>query len=159
MFTDNYKLLLLVIFMLFNCNDSKDKDEVVKNKFEVSKNKFEIVRLEYDNCKTDYEKKNNHKIVIDIKNGSGIKGVAKEFSDYLQEKCYDTYYGNWDNWNESKTYLILYKLDDNMATELVDLLDNNINLEIAHDLKKLEDITLVIGKDYKNLDFYKTIRK
>ena len=158
-FTGNYTLILLITILLFNCNNSNEQNEVKSNKFELSKNQFEEARLEYDNCKSNYEKKNNHKIIIDIRNGSGIKGAAKEFSTYLRENCYDTYYGNWENWNESKTYLILHKLDENMAIELIDLLDENINLEIVHNFKKLEDITLVIGKDYKNLNFYTLIEK
>ena len=40
-----------------------------------------------------------------------------------------------------------------MITKLIDLLDDNIDFEIIHDLKKLEDITLVIGKDYENFNF------
>ena len=152
-FTGRYTLIFLISFLLFNCNDSNEKDIIKINKFELSKNQFEIARLEYDNCKTSYEKKTDHKIIIDIKNGSGVKGVAKKFSDYLRKECYDTYYGNWNNFNESKTYLILHKLDETMIIELIDLLGDNLNFEIIHDLKKLEDITLVIGKDYENFNF------
>jgi len=152
-FTGRYTLIFLISLLLFNCNDSNEQDIIKINRFELSKNQFEIARLKYDNCKTSYEKKTDHKIIIDIKNGSGVKGVAKKFSDYLREQCYDTYYGNWNNFNESKTYLILHKLDENMIIELIDLLNDNINFEIIHDLKKLEDITLVIGKDYKNFNF------
>ena len=158
-FPGNSILILLIPFLLFNCNDSNQQNDVKRNKFEISKTKFETARLKYDNCKSNYERKNNHKIIIDIKNGSGIKGAAEEFSNYLRKNCYDTYYGNWNNFNESKTYLILHKLDESMAIELIDLLDENINLEFIHDLKKLEDITLIIGKDYKNLDFYTLIEK
>ena len=43
-----------------------------------------------------------------------------------------------------------------MIIELIKLFGDNINFEIIHDLKKLEDITLVIGKDYKNFDFLST---
>ena len=155
-FSGRYTLILLISLLLFNCNDSKEQDIIKINKFETSKNQFAAARLEYDNCKTNYEKKTGHKIIIDIKNGSGVKGLAKKFSDYLREKCYDTYYGNWNNYNESKTYLILHKLDENMIIELIKLFGDNINFEIIHDLKKLEDITLVIGKDYKNFNFLPT---
>ena len=152
-FTGRYILIFLISLLLFSCNESSEQDIVKINKFELSKKQFEISRLEYDNCKTPYEQKTGHKIIIDIKNGSGAKGVAKKFSDYLRKNCYDTYYGNWNNFNESKTYLILHKLDENMITKLIELLDDNIDFEIIHDLKKLEDITLVIGKDYENFNF------
>ena len=152
-FTGRYILIFLISLLLFSCNESSEQDIIKINKFELSKKQFEISRLKYDNCKTPYEQKTGHKIIIDIKNGSGAKGVAKKFSDYLRKNCYDTYYGNWNNFNESKTYLILHKLDENMITKLIELLDDNIDFEIIHDLKKLEDITLVIGKDYENFNF------
>ena len=53
-----------------------------------------------------------------------------------------------------KTYVILHKIDNKIASELIKKLDERIPIEIMQNEKKLEDITLVIGKNYKNLNFY-----
>ena len=149
-----------MICILFNCSDNKSEEikneiSITNNKFENSKDSFILAVSEFEKCKSDYEINHNHKIKIDIRNGSGKSGVAKEFSDYLRNKCYDTHYGNWITFDESKTYLILHKIDTKMANEIVEQLDNNIQIETVHNLEKLEDVTLIIGRDYSELDFYK----
>ncbi len=148
-------LLVIVISVSCNKNSSELSDITIKNKFQKAKIEFEKAKDIYDNCKTEYEYLLGNKIVLDIKNGSGIKGVAKQFSDYLKDKCYDTFYSNWNNFNEYKTYIILHRLDNRMAIELKQKLDAGIPIEIIHDEKKNEDMTIIIGKDYKNLEFYR----
>tara|TARA_Y100000590_G_C15422512_1_gene901967 strand:+ start:44 stop:526 length:483 start_codon:yes stop_codon:yes gene_type:complete len=152
---NNIKFLLIIILSL-NCNNDTNNlsNTSTQNKFKEAKEDFEEAKKEFEKCKTQYELKSGHKVVVDIKNGSGVKGIAKEFSEYLKENCYDTFYGNWSNFNEYTTYAILHKRDEMMVSELINLLDKNIPIEITQNERKLEDITLVIGKDYKKLNFY-----
>ena len=68
----------LVFMFLASCKNSDvSKSELETNKFKESKNKFKKELERFDNCKNEYEKSTGHKIVIDIKNGSGISGLAK----------------------------------------------------------------------------------
>ena len=125
------KLFILTFsFMLFSINCKGSNGEIVKmqNKFKESKQKFEEARDKFDKCKNDYEKSTNHKIIIDIKNGSGISGAAEEVSDYLRELCYDTYYSNLVRnnniiTNEYYTKIDLHNQDNDMGNQLKKDLD------------------------------------
>ena len=120
--------------------------------FEKEKNKF-------NDCKNDYEKSNNHKIVVNVRNGSGIPGAAKQVSNYLRSICYDTYYGNWIRSNEFESKIILHKQDKTISKQLKKDLDNTIIIKNELDPNQGLDITFVIGQDYKQLNFYKKIEK
>ena len=149
------KFLILILFLIFNCNNSKTES---LNKFEQAKDDFIYAITEYEKCNTDYENKNNRKVIIDVRNGSGKKGLAKKISDYLVEKCYDTYYSNWDNFNEFNTRIIIYNNNQSsMIDELKDILDTDIEFEIKKDTTKIIDMTLIIGRDYQNLSFYENL--
>ena len=90
-----------------------------------AKNDFKVAVNKYEACKTEYEYSHNHKVTIDVRNGSGKKGLAKEVADYLKEQCYDTYYGNWENFNEFNTRIIIY----NNNTININILATTILLE------------------------------
>ena len=116
--------LILVLFLVFSCNDKKMER---LDKFEQAKNDFKVAVNKYEACKTEYEYSHNHKVTIDVRNGSGKKGLAKEVADYLKEQCYDTYYGNWENFNEFNTRIIIYNNNkSSMAKELENILDINV---------------------------------
>ena len=80
-------------------------------------------------------------------------------SDYLRELCYDTYYGNWDNNTEYYTRIIQYNQDKDMASQIIKDLDKKIKIKNELNLNQGIDLTLVIGKNYRNLNFYQKIKK
>ena len=123
------KLLGYCLFFMFlaNCNNSDvSKSKVETNKFKESKNKFKKELERFNNCKNEYEKSTGHKIVIDIKNGSGISGLAKMTSNYLRDLCYDTYYDNlFDDNGKLVTHIYyseveLHKQDKSIQKQLRD---------------------------------------
>ena len=145
---------IFIFILIISCQEDTIENS---NKFEEAKSDFNKAITKFEECKTDYENKTNHKIIVSVKNGSGKRGLAKEISDYLNQKCYDTYYGNWKNYNEFNTYIISYKKNNSMINELKNILDSEIEIMITNDTTKIEDMTLIIGKDYKSLSFYKSL--
>ena len=155
------KLFLYALECMFLLSCKNDTPEVIKksNKFNEAKESFEKAKKRFNECKNNYEKSTNHKIVIDIRYGSGISGAAEEVSDYLRELCYDTYYGNWDNNTEYYTRIIQYNQDKDMASQIIKDLDKKIKIKNELNLNQGIDLTLVIGKNYRNLNFYQKIKK
>ena len=151
-------LLSLIILIVFSCNSAEAEHS--NNNFEEARHDFENAVNNYENCKTEYEILNNHKVTIDVRNGSGKSGLAKKIADYLTKKCYDTYYANWENFDEYSTRIIIYNNNSYlMAKELQNILDIDIELERKKDsTKAIVDMTLIIGKDYQNLAFYKKLQ-
>ena len=148
------------ILLLTNCKSNEDKKELKKvNKFEEAKNKFEEAKNKFEDCKTDYEKSYNHKIVVSVRNGSGVPGAAKQVSDYLRSICYDTYYDNWDINNQFESKIILHKQDSKLGKQLKKDLDNRISIENILDFSQGIDATFVIGQNYNQLSFYKELQK
>ena len=158
------KLLGYCLFFMFlsSCkNGDVSKSEVETNKFKESKNKFKKELERFNNCKNEYEKSTGHKIVIDIKNGSGISGLAKMTSSYLRDLCYDTYYDNlFDNNGKLITNIYyseaeLHKQDKSIQKQLREDLGSVINLSTQLSPNKEADITLIVGKNYRELDIFK----
>jgi hypothetical protein len=162
------KLLRYCFFFIFllNCNSHEiSNSNIEANKFKESKNKFKKEKERFDNCKNEYENLSGHKIIIDIKNGSGVDGLAKKTSDYLRDLCYDTYYGTLINkkgksiFNEYDSKIIIHKQDKKMQKQLKKDLDNNIKLTTVLAPNTEADITLVIGQNYRELDFFKKMKQ
>ena len=153
-----FSLLFLILFVVFSCKNAEAKGS--NNDFEEAEHDFENAVNNYENCKTEYEILNNHKVTIDVRNGSGKSGLAKKIADYLIQKCYDTYYGNWENFDEYSTRIIIYNNNSYLMTkELQNILDIDVELERKKDsTKTIVDMTLIIGKDYQNLAFYKKLQ-
>tara|TARA_B100001769_G_C22042181_1_gene560090 strand:+ start:126 stop:590 length:465 start_codon:yes stop_codon:yes gene_type:complete len=151
---------LFFTLLIINCksNDAIKSDEV-NNKFKESKKKFKEEKDRFNKCKNEYEKLNGYKIVIDVRNGSGVPGLAKKVSNHLRDLCYDTYYDNWSRSNQYYSKIILHKQDETMRTQLKRDLDNKIKLGMELAPNKEADITLVIGQNYKELDFFKEIKQ
>tara|TARA_Y100000996_G_C22111026_1_gene473947 strand:- start:64 stop:558 length:495 start_codon:yes stop_codon:yes gene_type:complete len=160
MIKNNKKIapLILILFTIFSCN--RNEESHLKNDFEKAKHYFEDAVEEYENCKTEYEILNNHKVTINVQNGTGKSGLAKKIADYLTEKCYDTYYGNWKNFDEYNTRIIVYNNNSYIMTkELQNILDIDIDIERKEDSTKTTfDMTLIVGRDYQDLTFYENLK-
>ena len=153
----NYQniFLTLALFITFGCNN--EKAETLSDFKQVEQDFKEIIE-DWENCKTKYEEINSHKVIIDVLNGSGKAGLAKKVSDYLVKQCYDTYYGNWENFNEHNTRIIIYNNNPYlMLEELENILKTDVEFKRVQDTTKIVDMTLIIGKDYQNFDFYETL--
>ena len=149
------KILTLTLILILHC---KEPSSHIENEYKQSVINFKKAKSEYHECKTEYEEKTGHKIIVSIENGSGKAGIAKKVADYLNKKCFDTQEPkNWKNWGELNSFIISHKKNKEMANELRKHLDSKIRISIKEDTNKFEDITLVIGKDFKKLSFYKNL--
>lgn len=98
------------------------------------------------------EPENKH-IVVRILNGNGISGVAYQLREYLLTQGYDvSETTNADHFNYEKSIIYLHTKDYSMSNKLAKTLriDNNPILDDrAPDYPC--DITILMGKDYKQL--------
>ncbi|MGB3016685.1 MAG: LytR C-terminal domain-containing protein [Ignavibacteria bacterium] len=103
----------------------------------------------------------NLAIQLDVQNGTSENGVAAKFTDYLRRNGYDVVeMGNFKSRGEERTIVIDRSGDMSKAKRVAKLLgvsEKNIVQQINNSLYL--DVTVVIGKDYKDLNPYKEIRK
>lgn len=103
----------------------------------------------------------NLAIQLDVQNGTSENGVAAKFTDYLRRNGYDVVeMGNFKSRAEEKTVIIDRAGDMSKAKRVAKLLgvsEKNIFQQINNSLYL--DVTVVIGKDFKDLNPYKEIRK
>ena len=110
--------------------------------------------------KSKSEKKFGKKIQIKILNGCGDKGVADLYKNFLRNKGYDVIdYGNAKNFNHINTKLKIHnKNHENFIFEVVEILSISPDkLEYNYSKNIFYDLTLIIGKDYKNLDSFSEV--
>ena len=125
-------------------------------------------RMEYTNTSEDdfitLMKKSNmtesldQRLKVQVLNGCGAKGVADLYTNYLREYDYDVVdFKNADNFNYSSTTIIVH--NNNLFVEdLADLLNiNSKNIDYLFTKNIFYDLTVIIGKDYKQLDSYNDV--
>jgi len=108
-------------------------------------------------AKNIYVEHRNHSIEVEILNGSGISDLASITTDYLRSKHFDVvYYGNADKQSYEHT-LIIQRNEKYHSLKLigeafdVDFKDKN-HVILAPDESLCLDVTVIMGKDYKELD-------
>jgi calcineurin-like phosphoesterase len=93
---------------------------------------------------------------VDVQNGTNEQGVASKFTEYLRKKGYDVVeMGNSKYKDMEKTTIIDRKGDKKIASSVAAALgvsENNISQQVNKSLYL--DVTVVIGKDFKNLKPY-----
>jgi len=100
-------------------------------------------------------------IRISILNGCGESGVAKKFADYFQQKNYQiVHVGNADNFDYVETTVIY---QESLSKQSVKKLakDSTVKKErLIEDpaTQTVGDVKLIIGKDYKDLEFFKKLQ-
>ena len=103
----------------------------------------------------------NLAIQLDVQNGTGENGVAAKFTDYLRRNGYDVVeMGNFKSSGEEKSVVIDRAGDMSKAKRVAKILginDKNVIQQINSSMYL--DVTVVIGKDFKNLNPYKEIKK
>ena len=98
------------------------------------------------------------KAEIEILNGCGELGVANLYSNFLTQKGFDVIDSkNADNFDYLNTNILVHKKEKmDAAKNLSKILNiNNIKLDEGG----MWDLSLIIGKDYKELDSFKIVKK
>ena len=106
--------------------------------------------------KTTYEKKTGHKIVVEILNGCGIPKLARMYTEYLRSEGIDVMDSkNAANFDQIETKILHHRGDIERALALADIMmiDRNRIIEDKNETLFF-DLTLILGKDYKNLASY-----
>ena len=107
--------------------------------------------------KTNYEKKTDHKIQVEILNGCGIPKLARMYTNYLRSEGFDVLDSkNANHFNYIETKILHHRGDIDRALELADIImiDKNKIIE-DKDESLFYDLTLILGKDYMNLSSYR----
>ncbi len=102
----------------------------------------------------------NIAIQTDVQNGSGENGVAAHVTEYLRRNGLDVVEMGTYKSNEDKTVVIDRSGDLKKAKKVASILgisERNVIQQINSSLYL--DVTVVIGRDYKELNPFKEIRK
>lgn len=108
--------------------------------------------------KTVTKQPNNKTLQIDVQNGCGETGVADKFTEFLRSKGYDVVeMGNYSNNDVQKTIVI----DRTGNLKNAKLLASSLGVTEKQVIQQMNnnyflDATVVIGKDYQELNPYKT---
>ena len=102
----------------------------------------------------------NKIIQIEVLNGCGDKGVADLYANYLRGNNYDVIdYKNAENFDYNASKIIVH--NNNLAVENVaDLFDiESKNVDYLFNENIFYDMTLIVGKDYKQLESFDKVSK
>jgi len=102
----------------------------------------------------------NDRVQIQVLNGCGDKGIADLYATYLRDNSYDVIdYKNADHFNYNASQIIVH--NNNLLVEnIADLLFiPSSNIDYVFDENIFYDLTLIVGRDYKNLDSYDDVNK
>ena len=130
-------------------------EELIKS-YQNSSKKFEDIN---DLYKLALEE-NNQDIQIEVLNGCGEKGVADLYANFLRKNNYDVIdYKNADNFNYNSSKIIVH--NNNLAVENVaDLFEiESKNVDYLFNENIFYDMTLIVGKDYKQLESFDKVSK
>ncbi len=106
-----------------------------------------------ENLEIDNLVKHKKKMQIEVLNGCGVDGVADRFTDYLRKKNFDVVYtGNYRSFNIDNSIVIDRTGDIINAEYLAEVIGID-NKQVIQQKNKnyFLDVTLIIGKDYKQL--------
>jgi hypothetical protein len=147
-------LLAIICYYLYSINlfDRKPavKSDQIANQIPIEEPVYEQIDEKSD--------LSDHRIQIEILNGCGKNGVAKIFQSYLRENGFDVV--NTENyivegkveWNVAQSFVIDHIGVAERATAVARLLGiSNEKVERRETQNPIYDLSVVIGKDYKNL--------
>tara|TARA_B100000029_G_C17181194_1_gene817037 strand:- start:174 stop:710 length:537 start_codon:yes stop_codon:yes gene_type:complete len=106
---------------------------------------------------SSYEKKTGHKIKVEIWNGCGVPKLANMYKDFLRSEGLDVLDSrNADHFNYEKTQILQHRGEIARAVELADIMKiDSDKITQKTDGFLYYDLTLIIGKDYSQLDSYR----
>ncbi|RKY55578.1 MAG: hypothetical protein DRP89_03000 [Candidatus Neomarinimicrobiota bacterium] len=96
-------------------------------------------------------------IVVEVLNGCGTPGLAQKFTNYLRQQGFiDVIYtGNADKMDYERTHLIERANVPEKSKEVLNLLMFDSSRIVSKEDPSLHvDLTLILGKDYKDLPVY-----
>ena len=95
---------------------------------------------------------------IEILNGCGESGIANLYANFLRQQGFDVIESkNADNFDYLNTNILVHKKEMMpIAKNLAKILKIK---EIQFNKKGMWDLSLIIGKDYKKLDSFETLKK
>lgn len=94
---------------------------------------------------------------VEVLNGCGVPGLAKEVTDYLRIKGYDVVnVGNAESFEFPETIVVDRVGDMTYAWQVARVLGVR-NVIQQKDLDLLLEVTLILGKDYKDLEQFQEI--
>ena len=102
----------------------------------------------------------NDRAQIQVLNGCGDKGIADLYATYLRDNNFDVIdYKNADHFNYNISYIIVHN-NNLLVEDIADLLFiQPSNIDYIFDENIFYDLTLIVGRDYKNLDSYDDVNK
>ena len=108
--------------------------------------------------KTNLESNIVIKAEIEILNGCGESGIANLYANFLRQQGFDVIDSkNADNFDYLNTNILVHKEEMMpIAKDLAKILEIK---EIQLNKGGMWDLSLIIGKDYKNLDSFEIIKK
>jgi len=112
-----------------------------------------IERITTDTTKKNITKQPGQIIQLDVRNGTGINGVAAVFRDYLRKFGFDVVeMGNYKSEDVNKTLILSRNEDLTNSEKIASALGVNKKYVIQQINPSLFlDATVVIGKDFKEL--------
>ena len=98
---------------------------------------------------------------ITIENGCGINNLGRIYKKYLLSEQYDVdRFIDASNFGHTATKIYFHKNNKDCARELANKLGVKSNqIHEDNNLNYYHDLTLVLGKDYKNLKSYDGVKK
>jgi hypothetical protein len=116
-----------------------------------------VQKITGDTAVTKITNQPNLTLQLDVQNGTGENGVAAEFRSFLKKKSFDVVeMGNYKNSDEMRTKIINRRGNKAAAEKVADALGvSKKNIIEQRDSTTLLDVTVIIGKDYINLNPYK----
>jgi len=108
--------------------------------------------------KTNLESNIVIKAEIEILNGCGESGIANLYANFLRQQGFDVIDSkNADNFDYLNTNILVHKEEMMpIAKDLAKILEIK---KIQLNKGGMWDLSLIIGKDYKNLDSFEIIKK
>lgn len=107
-----------------------------------------------DSFETLLPQKPQNLLKVEVLNGCGTKGMAKELTDYLRQKDIDVvYYGNFENQEITETLVIDrkdHKLENaKIIGEIIGVEEDRMFPQISP--QRQLDVTIIIGRNYSQL--------
>ena len=109
---------------------------------------------------TELSHSNYVRAEIEVLNGCGESGIANLFTKFLRSEGYDVIdIRNADNFKYKNSVILFHKVDtEDKAKELSKVLNiSKDNIKFSN--SSIWDISLIIGKDYKELESFEKVKK